>query len=144
MNDVHEIRYIPFETLVALIIYYILFLIRFRGARGRKTVTTHMFVSTVSFHILWGRADKRLHQDTLLESAVLIKRKQYFFLKRIFSLKITKINFLWTLCLARTQKLTLLEEAFDHRTIKKITFFLSCWPPKCRLPYHHLRRFRTL
>ena len=55
MIDVHEMRYILCETLVALII---LFLICFRGTRGRKIVTTFtIFCDHKVFQILGGPAD---------------------------------------------------------------------------------------
>ena len=71
----------------------ILFLIRFRGTRGRKIVTTYtIFCDHKFFQILEGRSVRRLHQNALLEPVVLLQNsifeKTYFFqqksLKSIF------------------------------------------------------------
>ena len=121
----------------------ILFLIRFRGARGRKIVTTY----TISwdhkfFRISGSYPDRRLHQNALLEPVALMQNS--IFEKGVFfSTKIIKINFYKTRRPAGCQKLTLLEEAFVHRIIKQIYFFLVLLPPKCRQYFIQLRRFLT-
>ena len=72
----------------------ILFLIRFRGARGRKIVTTHTIFGDHKFCQILGAASvRRLHQNALLEPVVLMQNsifeKTYFFqqksLKSIFA-----------------------------------------------------------
>ena len=72
MIDVHEIQYIPCETLVALTICY--FQYGFVGLVGEKSLLLMRFVCDHKvFLTLVSPADRRIHQNALLESVVLMK-----------------------------------------------------------------------
>ena len=122
----------------------ILFLIRFRGTRGRKIVTTHtIFCDHKFFQILGSYADRRLHQNALLEPVVLMQNsifeKTYFFqqksLKSIFARH----------CARRGAKSWPSWRRHLSTVLStKMMFVFSFGPPKCRECFRHLRRFLTL
>ena len=81
MIDVHEIRYIPFETLVALIIYCFEYV--FAALVGEKSLLLIRFFAITSFFQFLGAGSvRRLHQNALLEPVLLLQNS--IFLKTYF------------------------------------------------------------
>ena len=112
--EVHEVLHIVCETHVALKIYLFL-LCQMALLDGKSFPTMGYFFKTLIFSKFGRYLDRRLPQNAVQASTVLLKNDK--FKKHIFYKKNIKIKKIYCTANPRTQKVTLQEEARIKTTL---------------------------